>query len=121
MYCFFEDMIPFMPPTLTYRMMNAWKHAIFPYLGAGVESCCAYAPSFYRGFDGAQHPVGSWNRSHATKTERRAVPKGVSLALRNLVLGIFASEHGDCKSYYCCYHSFSVSCSCCCDVSQPQS
>lgn len=38
-------------------VINAWKHAIFPHLRAGVEPCCAYAPSFYRGFDGAQCPI----------------------------------------------------------------
>lgn len=101
--------------------MNAWKHAIFPYLRAGDEPCCAHSPSFCRGLGGAQHPVPVQDHGigaqNATKAERGAALKGVSLALGNLVLGIFANEHRDHKNYYCCYHSFGVSCSCCCDNS----
>lgn len=95
--------------------MNSWKHAIFSFFRAGLEPCCAYAPAFYRGFDGAQHPFPVQNHGigaqNATKIERRAVLKGVSLALGNFVLGIFANEQRDHKNYYGFYHNFNVACS----------
>lgn len=73
-----------MPPTLTYRTDECLETCHLPYSRARVEPCCAYSPSFYRGFGGPQHPIPVQDHGigaqNATKTERRAVLKGVSLA-----------------------------------------